>query len=170
MASNTVSVVGRIIVSSIVIVGFYAGFFAWIWFKISGDNNEPLTLMVGAMISAFTLVVGYWIGSSAGSSDKDEAQRSTTEKLVEAVSTSSPMTPKPMPPSPLPTSTPVRWVSLSADEQAAVGTASAGDPRIAQFMVKAQNGGAAPDELDYLVSKGIITTARADEIKKSGVV
>lgn len=168
MASNTVSVIGRIIVSAIVIVGFYAGFFAWIWFKVSGDNNEPLTLMVGAMISAFTLVVGFWIGSSAGSSDKDEAARATTEKLVEAVATSSPMAPKPAPPAP--TSNPVRWASLSADEQAAVGAASASDPRIAQFMVKAQNGGVSPDELDYLVSKGVVTTARAEEIKKSGVV
>ena len=37
-----------------------------------GDDNNTLSLVIGALIGAFTMVVSYFYGSSKGSADKNE--------------------------------------------------------------------------------------------------
>ena len=41
-------------------------------YKIPPENKELLTLAIGSLLSSFTLVVGYYYGSSRGSADKTE--------------------------------------------------------------------------------------------------
>lgn len=154
--------IGRVLVSIIVVCGFMTVTLMFLTAKAAGGTpGETLTLLVGALASNFTSVVGYWIGSSSGSTAKDEQMSRTADKLAEKV----PAAP------PLPGGGPikVRWVSLKEGERTAIAATGATDPRVAKFMVDSQNGGALPEELDYLVSKNLLTEPRVEEIKKSGV-
>lgn len=76
--------IGRVLVSLIVVCGFLAVTWMFITEKTAGGTpGETLTLLVGALASNFTSVVSYWIGSSSGSTAKDEQISKTAEKLAE---------------------------------------------------------------------------------------
>lgn len=76
--------IGRVLVSLIVVCGFLAVTWMFVTEKSSGSPpGETLTLLVGALASNFTSVVAYWIGSSSGSSAKDEQNAKVAEKLAE---------------------------------------------------------------------------------------
>lgn len=77
---------GRVLVSLIVVVGFMVATYMFLTEKAAGGTpSETLTLLVGALASNFTSVVSYWIGSSSGSTAKDEQISKTAEKLAEKV-------------------------------------------------------------------------------------
>jgi Na+/H+-translocating membrane pyrophosphatase len=72
---------GPVVVSVIVVTGFFAILMLWIMSKASTvPPSEGLTFMLGAMSSGFTTVIGYWMGSSAGSKNKDAAIQALAEK------------------------------------------------------------------------------------------
>lgn len=49
------------------------GFFGVLIYMIKiGTYETSINLIVGALISAFTIIVGYFFGSSKGSADKNE--------------------------------------------------------------------------------------------------
>lgn len=76
--------IGRVLVSLIVCVGFLIVTWMFVTQKAAGGMpSETLTLLVGALASNFTSVVAYWIGSSSGSTAKDEQLSKTTDKLAE---------------------------------------------------------------------------------------
>jgi hypothetical protein len=152
--------VGRVLVSLVVVIGFMTVTFMFLTEKAAGGTpGETLTLLVGALASNFTSVVSYWIGSSSGSTAKDEQLSKTADRLADKVpSLGSSGAAKP-----------VRWTNLSEAEKAAIAAAGATDTRVAKFTVDAQNGGSTFDELDYLVAKNLLTADRAGEIKKAGV-
>lgn len=60
-------------------------------------NIQNQGLIIGALISTFTGSAGYFIGTTAGSSNKDATIKSTTDNLVSALSNSAPI---PNPPAP----------------------------------------------------------------------
>jgi len=63
---------GRVIVSTIVVAGFIGVTVLYMTQKINGAAvPEILSILLGALATNFTAVVGYWIGSSASSSAKD---------------------------------------------------------------------------------------------------
>lgn len=63
---------GRVVVSTIVVLGFMAVTILYMTQKINGAAvPEILSILLGALATNFTSVVGYWIGSSASSSAKD---------------------------------------------------------------------------------------------------
>lgn len=148
--TSTVSTYGRIIVSAMVISGFYAIVFFWLW-RPPAIQSEALTLMVGAASTTFGLVVGYWIGSSAGSSDKDRNTSETMDKLVHAVSTSAPSAVQPRP----------WWANMTDEEKSRINSAANHDPKVKDFMDHAAAGTATPEELAYVVKIGLITQDRA---------
>jgi hypothetical protein len=83
MSTNNV---GRVLVSLLVVCGFLIVTYMFITEKAAGGTpGETLTLLVGALASNFTSVVSYWIGSSSGSTAKDEQMSKTAEKLAEKV-------------------------------------------------------------------------------------
>lgn len=82
----TVNNVGRVLISLIVVIGFMMALYFFLTAKAAGvAPGETLSIMVGALASNFTSVVAYWIGSSSGSTAKDEQQHKVAEKLAEKV-------------------------------------------------------------------------------------
>ena len=59
---------------ALIVVGFFA---VSVYLIYSGEYNDALMLIIGALIGAFSTVVGYFYGSSKGSSDKTELLNKT---------------------------------------------------------------------------------------------
>jgi hypothetical protein len=149
--TTLVSIVGRIVITVIVQLGFFATLGIVLTQKVTGNATpEILLLMLGALTAKWGDSVVYWIGSSAGSSDKDSAQQATTDRLVEAVATSAPVAAMKKP----------WWGQLTDAEKAAI-QAKATDPKVKDFMDHASAGTATPEELSYVVSQGLLTQDRA---------
>jgi lysozyme family protein len=70
---------GAVVVSIVVTVGFFGSVIILIALGDSLKPNESggalLNITVGALVAAFTAVVNFWIGSSQGSREKDQAVR-----------------------------------------------------------------------------------------------
>lgn len=154
--ANWISTVGRVAVSVIVIIGFFWALAEVIDAKtVGGPQREILLIMLGALTTKFGDVVIYWIGSSAGSSDKDATQAANTSQLIEAVSTSSPGggtgagTGQPW------------WVKLTEGEKSAIQAAAQQDAKVKDFMDKSAAGTATAEELAYVVGLGLLTQDRA---------
>ena len=67
-------------ISYLVIVGFFAFLFVLVWLywgkPVDNQNNfivQIINIAVGALTAAFATVVNFWLGSSAGSRKKDDA-------------------------------------------------------------------------------------------------
>lgn len=58
------------LLSAMVVVGFFTTL-AYL-LHLGSDHRETIYLMVGALISSFTGIVGFWFGSSIGSVRKTE--------------------------------------------------------------------------------------------------
>ncbi len=102
-AQDSVFAWGPVIVSTIVVVGFFWALWLLVSGGVSADNTALLqivNIVVGALTAGFATVVSFWLGSSQGSRKKDTAslqaqniaasmQRESsaaTERLVEAQS------------------------------------------------------------------------------------
>lgn len=151
--------IGRVLVSIVVVCGFMTVTLLYLTQKYTGvPPGETLTLLVGALATNFSNVVGYWIGSSSGSTAKDEQNAKVAEKLAEKV----------MPQAPAPTAP--WWNKLTDAERAAIegaATAATPDTRAAEFITAAKLGAASGEDLNYLTTKGLLTADRALEIQKS---
>ena len=99
---------------------------------------------------------GYQFNSSAGSDKKDDTQAQVSSKLAEKVAPQPPQPTVPVPP---------WWSRLQDGEKNAITAAATTDPRVAAFVTASQVGAATPDDLAYLVGKGLLTQERADLIK-----
>lgn len=54
---------------ALVVIGFFSTLIALI---VKGADKDTQNLLIGALIAAFSTVVGYFYGSSKGSQEKDE--------------------------------------------------------------------------------------------------
>lgn len=63
---------GAPLVSALVVSGFIAILILWIA-RPPGAPDQVITMLVGTLAAAFGAVVQYWLGSSSGSKNKDEA-------------------------------------------------------------------------------------------------
>ncbi len=61
---------------AIIIVGFFALMIILAAREIPTENKDLLNLVVGALIGSFATIVGYFYGSSKGSSDKNDLLKS----------------------------------------------------------------------------------------------
>ena len=64
-----------IVVSILVVAGFLAVVFIWLVRPLQSQSEGVLTvvnILVGSLGTAFSQTVQYWLGSSAGSKNKDE--------------------------------------------------------------------------------------------------
>lgn len=57
------------------------------------------------------------------------------------------------------------WDSKLSEEERIAIAAAGSDPQVMSFITAANTGDATPEHLEYLVTKGLLTQARADEIK-----
>lgn len=78
---NSMNDWGRVLVSAIVVFGFVGVTVLYMTRKLEGGAvPEILSILLGALATNFTAVVGYWIGSSSGSAAKDQALAKAVEK------------------------------------------------------------------------------------------
>lgn len=118
-------------------------------------DDKILDTMITILFSTCLVTVyNYSFGSSRGSQSKDDTQNKIVERLANA----------PIPPTPpADAAAPVVawWSLLTPAEQARITGAAANDQRVATFIGAAQAGKASEDDLGYLVSKTLLTDARA---------
>ena len=79
--------IAQLIIGSLVVIGFF-GSFAMLMYKpdvFTEVNKDALMLMIGALVSAFAGLMGFFFGSSAGSARKTNllAQRRDREDIIE---------------------------------------------------------------------------------------
>lgn len=60
------------ILGALITVGFFVLLIVLVYTSVPVENKDILNLVVGALIGSFATVVGYFYGSSLGSSDKNE--------------------------------------------------------------------------------------------------
>jgi drug/metabolite transporter (DMT)-like permease len=60
------------ILGGAIVIGFFLLLYFLIFSGVPEGNKDLLNLVVGALIGSFATVVGYFYGSSLGSSDKNE--------------------------------------------------------------------------------------------------
>lgn len=120
--------------------------------------SDILKIIIPAMINLVTFVAGYFYGSSKAKDQSDASQQRVVDKL-----TSTP--PGTLPPTPSLAVVAPWWSKLADTEKAAITAAGPNDPRIAAVIMAMTAGAATPDDLAYLVSKGLLTQERADAIK-----
>lgn len=58
------------IIACAVIIGFFGILGAMLFHALPADGKDPLLLMLGSLGAAFTAVISYFFGSTAGSSEK----------------------------------------------------------------------------------------------------
>jgi uncharacterized membrane protein len=61
-----------IVLATIIVLGVLATTIILMKWQVPIDNNEPLFMILGALIASFSSVVQYFFGSSKGSSEKTE--------------------------------------------------------------------------------------------------
>ena len=76
--------VSQVIIGALVVIGFF-GSFAMLLYKpdvFTEVNKDALMLMIGALVAAFSGLMGFFFGSSAGSARKTELL-SKAEPVIE---------------------------------------------------------------------------------------
>lgn len=72
---KTKSLVSEIFFYSVGVV-FLIGFFLMLWFvatkSIPAENKDVILMLIGVLSNGVALILGYFYGSSKGSSDKNE--------------------------------------------------------------------------------------------------
>ena len=70
---NQISI-SQVVIGSLVIIGFF-GSFAMLLYKpgvFTETNKDALMLMIGSLVAAFSTLMGFFFGSSAGSARKTD--------------------------------------------------------------------------------------------------
>lgn len=82
MERDTITTIGTLGVSLIVIVAYCGATLLLFFYPLPDASKETVTMMFGGLNIAFGGVVGYWIGSSNNSQKKDAtiATLATTSK------------------------------------------------------------------------------------------
>lgn len=133
----------------------------------SGDPptlNDMAKTLQAALVNMGLIGLGFFFGNTIAKMQQDSSQQRLTDKLASATSGSPPPPPPPSAPTPW-------WTKLTDAEKNAITVAARGpaggmpDARIGAFVTASQVGAATSDDLAYLVAKGLLTQARADEIK-----
>ena len=73
--SHSVAVIGSILISALVLLQFSAVCFLVLWREVPPGSREAALVLLGSLANSGTMVVGYWVGSSAGSARKDEIMK-----------------------------------------------------------------------------------------------
>lgn len=111
-ALGNIAAHGANVVSTISVVGFFGIFGLMLWrpFALDAISAQVVNIMAGALVSAYASTIAYWLGSSRGSRDKDQAIADVLTKQPAPVPVPVPQ-PAPAPPSPsvvvVPTPAPV---------------------------------------------------------------
>lgn len=72
----------QVLLGTIVAMGFFAVFYIVATQAVPPDNKEIFLMLVGALVGAFTTVIGFAFGSSVGSQRKDDVNAVTAAALA----------------------------------------------------------------------------------------
>lgn len=134
-----------------------------VWVATSSELLALLQQGFGVLTNVVLLIVGYFFGSSKSSQSKDETQNKIVEKLT---STQPPGSPGPVAPVAAPVV--VAWWSLLTEaEREAITAAAPSDPLVRTFVAASATGKANAEDLNHLVSAGLLTAERAAVIAGS---
>lgn len=129
-------------------------------------NDKLLDMMLTLLFgTAFVGIVNFQIGSSRGAQSQDEAKNEIVAKLTSAPP-AGPVAPVPSPVTPITVAS--WWSLLYPAEQAAIEAAAVAvppDTRVQAILTAFKSGKAEAPDLTDLVTKELLTQARADEIK-----
>jgi predicted membrane-bound mannosyltransferase len=67
-----ITVSGQILISTIVVVGFFTRAILSTFIEVPAGMQRTADTFDGALIGAFSAVIGFWIGSSRSSEKKDQ--------------------------------------------------------------------------------------------------
>lgn len=104
-----------------------------------------------ALVNMGLIALGFFFGSNLSKMQADAGQQRMVDRLTAN--------------GPAPAVVVAWWSVLTEAERAAITNAAASDPQTAAFIATAQAGKATPHDLANLVSKGLLTEARAAEIE-----
>lgn len=130
--------------------------------------GDPPTLvdlvktLISALINVVMLVLGYFYGSSKAKEQSDTASQRVVEKLTSAPPQG------PVAPAGTPTTAPMPWWNLMTDAERAAITAASGidplDTKLAAIVSGPVKMKPDKEEIEYLVSKNLLTPERATAI------
>lgn len=72
MESKRLKDIYQYILATLIIIGFFWLLFLLVHSEVKIENKDLLNLVVGALISSFATIVGYFFGSSKGSQEKSD--------------------------------------------------------------------------------------------------
>lgn len=116
-------------------------------------DSQLLNTLVGIYFgTGLVTAIQWWMGSAKGSDANNKMQ----DKMSDAIRPASP---------PVEPDVVVAWWSILTDaERGAITAAALTDSRAAAFVAASATGKASPADLDYLVTKGLLTRDRATAI------
>jgi len=79
MDRKRINFLAMLILAAIVVIGFFALLYFFVFIGIPVQNEALLNIAVGALIGSFTSVIGYFFGSSAGSANKTDIMAKVPE-------------------------------------------------------------------------------------------
>jgi len=68
------------VLGALIVLGFFTLLGILIFVQVPTGNNDVLNLAIGALITGFATVIGYFYGSSAGSAAKNDLLRQQNGK------------------------------------------------------------------------------------------
>lgn len=84
---DRITIIGQISISVIVIVGFVAVRVLMIFVEILPANQRSADTFDGAIIGAFSAVIGFWVGSSSSAQKKDATIAQTAAAAASTAAT-----------------------------------------------------------------------------------
>lgn len=67
------------ILGAVIVTGFFILLYLLIKQEVPASNTDVLNLVIGALIGSFSTIVGYFYGSSKGSSEKTDLLHKKTD-------------------------------------------------------------------------------------------
>lgn len=145
-----------------------AAFMVILWMLHPPTVDAGTAALLASFVTMFIKMaadsIGYQYNSSAGSDKKDDTQAKVADKLASAVA--------PLPGAPTnggapgtPSAPVVAWWPLLTDtERNAIQSAVPNNPQLAAIMTAMQAGKGTKADLEYLVTRGMLSADRADVI------
>lgn len=130
---------------------------------ILGDSasiTDMSKTLQAALVNMALIALGFFFGSNMSKMLADAGQQKIVEKLT---STAPPGPPGPV--APIPPAVVAWWSLLTDAEKTAITAAAPADAKVQSFVTASSTGKAAPDDLAYLVTKGLLTQDRATAIQ-----
>ena len=71
------------ILGILIILGFFGTLAILFLYKVPAENQHLLDISLGTLLSSFSMIVGYFYGSSKGSADKNDMINNLLNKQID---------------------------------------------------------------------------------------